>query len=157
MNQKERMLAGLPYKAWMDGLAEERLACKKKIYEFNCLSPHETEQTEFLLRDILGKAGKNLWIETPFHCDYGWTIEARDDFYANYNLVILDVGEVTIGNNVVIGAGSVVSKDIPDNCVAVGNPCNILREITNEDRLYYFKDRWFDEEAVAKFTLSKKS
>ena len=51
---------------------------------------------------------------------------------------------VTIGNNVVIGGGSVVTKDIPDNVVAVGNPCRVLREITEEDRHYYFRDRKFD-------------
>ena len=38
-----------------------------------------------------------------------------------------------------IGAGSVVSKDIPDNMIAVGNPCKVIREITDEDRIYYFK------------------
>ena len=44
-----------------------------------------------------------------------------------------------IGNNVVIGAGSVVTRDIPDNVVAAGNPCRILRSVTEEDRLYYYK------------------
>ncbi len=48
---------------------------------------------------------------------------------------------VTIGDNTVIGAGSVVTKDIPSNVVAVGNPCKVLREINNRDREYYFKDQ----------------
>jgi galactoside O-acetyltransferase len=48
---------------------------------------------------------------------------------------------VTIGDNVVIGAGSVVTKDIPSNVVAVGNPCRVLRQIGEHDRQYYFKDR----------------
>ena len=48
---------------------------------------------------------------------------------------------VTIGDNVVIGAGSVVTKDIPSNVVAVGNPCRVLREITDYDKEYYFKDK----------------
>lgn len=48
---------------------------------------------------------------------------------------------VTIGDNSVIGAGSVVTKDIPANVVAVGNPCKILREISEHDRQYYYKDR----------------
>ena len=51
---------------------------------------------------------------------------------------------VTIGNNVVIGAGSVVTKNLPNNVIAVGNPCRIVREITEDDRHYYFKDRKFD-------------
>lgn len=48
---------------------------------------------------------------------------------------------VTIGDNTVIGAGSVVTKDIPANVVAVGNPCRVLREINARDKEYYFKDR----------------
>ena len=53
---------------------------------------------------------------------------------------------MTIGDNVVIGAGSVVAKDIPDNVIAVGNPCRVIREITEEDKKYYFKDKEFDVE-----------
>lgn len=48
---------------------------------------------------------------------------------------------VSIGDNTVIGAGSIVTKDIPANVVAVGNPCRVLREIGKHDRMYYFKDR----------------
>ncbi len=48
---------------------------------------------------------------------------------------------VTIGDNTVIGAGSVVTKDIPSNVVAVGNPCKVLREISDYDKEYYFKNR----------------
>lgn len=48
---------------------------------------------------------------------------------------------VTIGDNTVIGAGSIVTKDIPANVVAVGNPCKVLREINEHDKEYYFKDR----------------
>ena len=48
---------------------------------------------------------------------------------------------ITIGDNSVIGAGSVVTKDIPANVVAIGNPCRVLREINERDREFYFKDR----------------
>lgn len=48
---------------------------------------------------------------------------------------------VKIGDNVVVGAGSVVTKDLPDNVVAVGNPCHILREINEHDKEFYFKNR----------------
>ena len=51
---------------------------------------------------------------------------------------------VTIGDNVVIGAGSIVTRDIPSNVVAAGNPCRILREVGEKDRMYYFKDRPMD-------------
>lgn len=53
---------------------------------------------------------------------------------------------MSIGNNVVIGGGSVVTRDIPDGVVAAGNPCRVIREITEEDRKYYFKKRVFDVE-----------
>lgn len=51
---------------------------------------------------------------------------------------------VHIGDNAVIGGGSVVTKDIPANSLAVGNPCRVIRQITEADRDYYYKDRKFD-------------
>ena len=51
---------------------------------------------------------------------------------------------ITIGDNVVIGAGSVVTKDLPAGVVAVGNPCRVLREVSERDREFYFKDRRID-------------
>ena len=62
MNQKERMMAGLPYKAWMDGLEEERFACRKKIYEFNQLPPEQDSRIPELLKNLLGKTGENVFI-----------------------------------------------------------------------------------------------
>ena len=55
---------------------------------------------------------------------------------------------VTIGDNTVIGAGSVVTKDIPSNVVAVGNPCRVLRPISDRDKEYYFKDKKIKLEEV---------
>ena len=57
---------------------------------------------------------------------------------------------VTIGDNVVVGAGSVVTKDLPSNVVAVGNPCRVLREVGERDREFYFKDKRIDYEQVRK-------
>lgn len=51
---------------------------------------------------------------------------------------------ITVGDNVVVGAGSIVTKDLPDNVVAVGNPCRILRKVNEHDAEYYFKDRKID-------------
>lgn len=63
---------------------------------------------------------------------------------------VVVVPGVTIGDNVVVGAGSVVTKDLPSNVIAVGNPCRVLREINEHDREYYFKDRKIDWEQLAK-------
>lgn len=199
MNQKERMLHEFPYKAWLDGLEEERLENKKRIYKYNHLSPEDSATQDSLLRNILGKCGEEVYIEPPFRCDYGYNIEVGNNFYANYNLTILDAGKVTIGENVmiapnvsiytaghpihpdirntgyeygihvtignnvwiggntvinpgvhigngvVIGSGSVVTKDIPDNVIAAGNPCKVLRQITDDDKKYYYKNRLFKE------------
>ena len=99
MTQKERMLANLPYKAWMDGLEEERTENRKRIYEYNNLPPEQWDRKTDLLKGILGKTGKIVHINAPFHCDYGYNIEVGENFFANYNLVILDVGKVRIGDN----------------------------------------------------------
>lgn len=132
MNQKERMVAGLPYKAWLDGLEDERLLCKKKIYQFNLLPPDRRERIPELLRDLLGKAGKDIWIEPPFHCDYGWNIEVGENFFANYNLTILDVGKVTIGDNAQIApnvsiytAGHPIHPDSRNSGYEYGIPISI--------------------------------
>ena len=57
---------------------------------------------------------------------------------------VIVVPGVTVGDNVVIGAGSVVTKDLPSNVIAVGNPCTVLREVNEHDREYYFKDKKID-------------
>lgn len=100
MNQKERMLAGLPYKAWLDGLSEERIENKLKIHEYNLTRPDDKKKMKEMIKDILGKTGDEVVIEQPFRCDYGKNIEVGNNFFANYNCVILDVAKVTIGENV---------------------------------------------------------
>ena len=103
MNQKERMLANLPYKAWLDGLKEERLENKKRIYGYNHLPPEEWDRQTELLKEILGKTGEFVHIEPPFHCDYGYNIEVGEEFFANYGFTVLDVGRVRIGSNAQFG------------------------------------------------------
>ena len=61
---------------------------------------------------------------------------------------VVIVPGVTIGDNVVVGAGSVVTKDLPDGVVAVGNPCRVLRQVNEHDREYYFKDRTISQSLV---------
>lgn len=77
--------------------------------------------------------------------EYGIGVTIGDNVWIGGNTVILP--GVHIGSNTVIGAGSVVTKDIPDWVIAAGNPCKVIRKITEDDRKYYYKDRKFDEEA----------
>lgn len=99
--------------------------------QFNALPVTESEERDKLLRRLFGSAGKNLSVKPGFNCDLGCNIHVGDGFLTNYNVTILDMATVTIGNNVVIGAGSVVTHDIPDNAVAVGNPARVIRMIDN--------------------------
>lgn len=187
MTEKEKMLCGMIYDANYDPqLIEERLVCKELCRDYNDLRPKDIAGRDALLRKILGAAGDGLLVEQPFYCDYGYNIRVGKNFFANFNLVILDEAQVTFGDNVfiapncgfytaghpvdaaernkgleyarpitvgndvwfgagvsvlpgvtigsncVIGAGSVVTKDIPSNSVAVGNPCRVIRTITNK-------------------------
>lgn len=70
---------------------------------------------------------------------YNMPVHIGKNCWIGANAVILP--GITIGDNVVIGAGSVVTKDIPSNVVAVGNPCRVLREVSEHDREYYYKDK----------------
>ena len=103
-------------------------------------------ERERILSELLGGKGKNLWINPPFYVDYGHNIYFGNNCEVNMNCTFLDdniirIGDnvwigggaiimpgVTIGNHVVIGAGSVVTKDIPDHVIAYGNPCRVIRE-----------------------------
>ncbi len=191
MTERDKMLSGLPYDSLVDDLKNARTRAKLLCRKFNDLMPDESEKRVEVIKELLGKAGENVWIEQPFFCDYGTNIEVGENFYANYNLVVLDcarvnIGDnvfiapnvgiytaahpivaeqrnagiefakeinigssvwigggvqicpgVTIGDNTVIGAGSVVTKDIPANVVAAGNPCRVLREITDDDMIEF--------------------
>jgi maltose O-acetyltransferase len=183
-SEKDKMLSGELYKAFGDELTEERLKARILVHEFNALEPDKLNRQRELIKELLGTTGERFHIEAPFRCDYGYNIHIGENFYSNFNLVILDCAPVrignnvrmgpdvgiytaghplhhelrkqdfefalavtignnvwlggqvvinpgvTIGDNVVIGSGSVVTRDIPPNMLAAGNPCKILREIT---------------------------
>lgn len=74
--------------------------------------------------------------------EYAFPIQIGNNVWIGGNTVV-NPG-VSIGDNTVIGAGSVVTKDIPANVVAVGNPCRVIRAVTEEDRPYYFRKLRFD-------------
>ena len=73
---------------------------------------------------------------------YNATVHIGRNCWLGAGVIILP--GVTVGDNTVIGAGSVVTKDIPPNVLAAGNPCGVLREISEHDKEYYFKDRRID-------------
>lgn len=77
--------------------------------------------------------------------EYGKEITIGDNVWIGGSTIICP--GVHIGNNVVIGAGSVVTKDIPDWSIAAGNPCRVIRQITDADKRKLFKDEEIDDEA----------
>ena len=193
-----------------ESVISEQLETKKAVKEYNAVMPFDMKKGMDCIARTGIKHKENIYFEPPFHCEYGNHIEVGENFYANVNCIMLDVGKITIGdnvlfgpnvsiytaghpihpesrnsgyeygipvtigsnvwiggscvilpgvsigNNVVIGAGSVVTKDSPDNVCAAGNPCRVIREITDADRPFYFKDRRFDDEAWAKINRNKK-
>ena len=74
-------------------------------------------------------------------------VHIEDNVWIGGNVMICP--GVTIGKNSVIGAGSVVIHDIPANCVAVGNPCKVIRKIGERDKEFYYKDRRIDKKDLA--------
>lgn len=195
MTIRELMDSGRLYAATGEGFPEEQLRCKELVYEFNRAHPRDEQTRQKILRELLGDMGETVWIEPPFHLEFGYRTHIGSFFYANFNLVIVDdvdvyIGDyvmiapnvtitatghpvhpdlrihgeqfslpvhiqdhvwigsnavilpgVTIGKNSVIGAGSVVTHDIPPDVVAVGSPCRVLRPITQRDREFYYKNR----------------
>lgn len=79
--------------------------------------------------------------------EYGAEVVIGDNVWIGGNSVICP--GVKIGSNTVIGAGSVVTRDVPEWSVAAGNPCRVIRKVTAEDLKYYFRDKTIDDEAMA--------
>ena len=89
---------------------------------------------------VLATAGHPILPELrPLAYQYNMPIHIGKNCWLGAGVVVLP--GITIGDNSVIGAGSIVTKDIPANVIAVGNPCRVLREINEHDKEYYFKDR----------------
>jgi len=191
MTEKERMLSGRLYLADDPELAGERRRAMRLTEIINHTPAEQEERRQALFRELFGRIGKNFTINSSFHCDYGSNIYIGENFYANYDCIILDVCDVRIGDNVffaprvciftaghpidaetrssqlefgkpitignqvwigggaiinpgvsigdktVIGSGSVVTRDIPSGVIAAGNPCRVLREITDAESAYW--------------------
>lgn len=180
------MLAGEVYNALDDTLRRKLNDTKNLIQAYNNMLPTCLEERNKLLKQILGQAWDDTFINQPFYCDYGCNIRVGKRFFANFHFTVLDealvtIGDdvfigpnvslytachptnpkerrtrqewakpitigndvwiggsvtilpgVTIGDNCTIGAGSVVTKDIPNNSIAVGSPCRVIKTLTIE-------------------------
>ena len=95
-SEKEKMIAGELYFASDDELQKDQKRASKILAEFNTSTG---EDKSYLLKELFGKTGENFCVKDSFHCDYGYNIFVGENFFANYDCVILDVCKVTIGDN----------------------------------------------------------
>lgn len=97
------MTGGERYDATHPELIGKLMVTREKLWEFNNLRPSESLRKKHILQELLGRIGNNFHINQPFRCDYGENIYIGENFFANFNLTILDEAEVRLGNNVFIG------------------------------------------------------
>ncbi|CDA26466.1 acetyltransferase [Lactobacillus amylovorus CAG:719] len=134
MTLKEKfayMATGKPYNDLDPLLIEARNKATEDTNKLN--AENNSAKKEELIRKLFGSAGKTPFVNPNFRCEFGQNIHVGDNFYANYDCVILDGAPVTIGDNTIIGAGSVVTHDIPANVIAAGVPAKVIRPITEKD------------------------
>jgi maltose O-acetyltransferase len=180
--EKEKMLAGELYDPRDPVLASERLQARRLCQRLAAADPADAEERQRLLTALFGTL-TDVWLEPPFHCDYGRNVHLGRGVFFNFGCVILDVMSVrigdhtlfgpavqiytamhpldaderraglefarpvtigrdvwiggaavicpgvTIGDRAVIGAGSVVTRDVPPQVFAAGNPCRVVRAL----------------------------
>ena len=98
-----KMLSGDIYDAAMPEFRELLMATRERLWTFNSISPADIDGQRAILKSLLGGCGERFHINQPFRCDYGCNIYVGEDFFANFNLTILDEAEVRIGRNVMVG------------------------------------------------------
>ncbi len=198
MREYEKMVRGEIYNPSDDELTSMRKHARELTYEYNHSTEDEQGKRQKLLRELFGGCGKFIYCEPPIRFDYGKNTSVGENFFSNFNLVILDCapvrigkqcfigpnvsivtpvhpllacdrnmrsapnggkfdyeyakpitigdnvwlasnvvvcGGVTIGSDSVIGAGSVVTHDIPSGVLAAGNPCRVIRPLSEQDKL----------------------
>ncbi len=180
--EREKMLAGELYDPMDPELVQARDRARDLCQDLNATREAQVEARREILKQLFGRGGDTVWMQPPFFCDYGSNIVLGERVFFNFNCVVLDVCQVsigdftlfgpavqiytathpmnpelrrkqefakpiTIGSDVwvgggailcpgvrigsrsVIGAGSVVTRDIPDSVFAAGNPCRVIRPI----------------------------
>ena len=104
-NEKEKMVSGKPYIAADPELIRDRENARKLTRLYNQTTESEGNERTALLKQLLGSTGLNIYIEPTFRCDYGYNISVGENFYANFDCVILDVCEVKIGRDCLLAPG----------------------------------------------------
>lgn len=186
MTELEKLDAGMLYDFWDKEVNERKLYAIERCKKLNSANPANEESIVKAIRELFGSAGENPFVAPVFNCDYGKNIHVGDNFLANYNVTILDIAPVyignyvmigpntlittvghplsplgrrkhlgqatpirigddvwiggnvtilpgvTIGNNVIIAAGAVVTKDISDNCIVGGIPAKKIKDLYND-------------------------
>ena len=186
MTELEKLDGGLEYCFFDDKVVARKENALKGCARFNAINPSNYEEQLAAIKELFGSTGKNVYIQPNFNCDYGKNIHVGEDFLTNYNVTILDIAPVhigdyvmigpntlistvghsaspkgrreklayskpvtigsdvwiggnctilpgvTIGNNVIVAAGAVVTKNVPDNCVVGGVPARIIKQIEND-------------------------
>ncbi|ETK89037.1 hypothetical protein F441_06944 [Phytophthora nicotianae CJ01A1] len=184
--ERAKMLRGELYNPMHPDLLKERQETRKLVNKYNKLESAESPEAQEILTKMLGAKGRDCLVDIPFRCDCGSNTRLGDNVYMNSNCVLLDEGEITIGNRVmlapnvqlytathplepntratgyertksitieddvwiggsvvvvpgvtigrgaVIGAGSVVTKNVPPMCVYAGNPAKFIKKIEEE-------------------------
>ncbi len=103
MTEKEKMLSGMTYNSGDPELERERARCKDLCFEFNNTPPSQGEKMRDIIRRLFGRTGECFEVSPIFWCDYGYNVEIGDFFYANHNLILLDVAKIVFGHHVLIG------------------------------------------------------
>lgn len=186
LTELEKLDAGLPYDVNDSAVDARKLRAIKGCQALEALDPTDRAGKEVAIRALFGQVGRNPNVLNGFNCDNGSNITVGDEFLANYNVTILDIAPVTmgdyvwigpgtmistvnhpltpkgrrqhlgiakpvtigndvwlggnvtvlpgvtIGNNVVVAAGAVVTKDIPDNTLVGGVPAKKIRDLEND-------------------------
>lgn len=203
MTEKEKMISGKIYDPSDSELEALRIQAHRLSKDYNDTYDDEEEKREEILSRLIPNRSDGVYLQGPIQFDYGVFTTLGKNFYANFNLTVLDVCPVTISDNVligpncslmtpihplryqdrnirqredgtlydyeyakpitikencwlaanvtvcggvtinegcVIGAGSVVTRDIPPNSLAAGNPCKVIRQITEDDAIELKKE-----------------
>lgn len=177
------------YNCYDEKLMEYQLRCVNEMNQYNDIPANKDgmKRREEMLKELFASIGVNCYVEPPIHANFGGkNVWIGNNFYANFNLVLVDDGKiiigdnvmvgpnvtiataehplnvkdrngfnnqrnrpvkignnvwigasvtilpgVTIGNNSVVGAGSLVNKDVPDNVLVAGNPARVIKTIEN--------------------------